>query len=45
MLQQTELHHKGVPSPDGTIHIIGAGPVGLLLTSILQSAAGSSVRL
>jgi 2-polyprenyl-6-methoxyphenol hydroxylase-like FAD-dependent oxidoreductase len=29
----------------GRIHIIGAGPVGLLLTSILQSSEGPPVRL
>src|SRR5688572_32998448 len=29
----------------GRVHIIGAGPVGLLLTALLQSMEGFSVRL
>jgi 2-polyprenyl-6-methoxyphenol hydroxylase-like FAD-dependent oxidoreductase len=29
----------------GTVHVIGAGPVGLLLTALLQSMDGFSVRL
>jgi flavin-dependent dehydrogenase len=29
----------------GQVHIIGAGPVGLLLTALLQSIEGFSVRL
>jgi 2-polyprenyl-6-methoxyphenol hydroxylase-like FAD-dependent oxidoreductase len=31
--------------PGGRVHIIGAGPVGLLLTALLQSVDGFSVRL
>ena len=33
-----------VPS-GGTVHVVGAGPVGLLLTALLQSMDGFSVRL
>ena len=33
-----------VPS-GGTVHIVGAGPVGLMLTALLQSMEGFSVRL
>ena len=29
----------------GTVHIVGAGPVGLMLTALLQSMEGFSVRL
>ena len=29
----------------GTVHVVGAGPVGLLLTALLQSMEGFSVRL
>jgi 2-polyprenyl-6-methoxyphenol hydroxylase-like FAD-dependent oxidoreductase len=29
----------------GQIHVVGAGPVGLMLTALLQSIEGSSVRL
>src|SRR5690349_11394450 len=31
--------------PATTVHVIGAGPVGLLLTALLQSQDGFSVRL
>lgn len=31
--------------PTGTIHVIGAGPVGLMLTAMLQSPDGPPVRL
>ena len=31
--------------PAGRVHVIGAGPVGLLLTALLQSTKGFSVRL
>lgn len=31
--------------PDGRVHVIGAGPVGLFLTALLQSIDGQSVRL
>jgi 2-polyprenyl-6-methoxyphenol hydroxylase-like FAD-dependent oxidoreductase len=30
---------------EGRVHVIGAGPVGLLLTTLLQSADGIPVRL
>ncbi len=33
------------PGRDRRVHIIGAGPVGLLLTALLQSMEGLSVRL
>src|SRR4026207_1225867 len=32
-------------SPGSRVHVIGAGPVGLLLTALLQSMKGFSVRL
>jgi len=32
-------------SPGGRVHVVGAGPVGLLLTALLQSMEGLSVRL
>ena len=35
---------SALPS-DGRVHVIGAGPVGLLLTALLQSREGCSVRL
>ena len=31
--------------PGGRVHILGAGPVGLMLTALLQSTEGFSVRL
>ena len=31
--------------PGGRVHVVGAGPVGLLLTALLQSMEGLSVRL
>ena len=31
--------------PGGQVHILGAGPVGLVLTALLQSMEGFSVRL
>ena len=33
------------PQLSGRVHVIGAGPVGLLLTALLQSTDGFSVRL
>src|SRR5262245_11005190 len=33
------------PTPTGRVHIIGAGPVGLLFTALLQSLGGFSLRL
>ena len=32
-------------APGGRVHVVGAGPVGLLLTALLQSMEGLSVRL
>ncbi len=32
-------------SPEGRVHVIGAGPVGLMLTALLQSIAGRPVSL
>jgi len=37
--------NQGTLLPGGKVHIIGAGPVGLLLTALLQSMDGFSVRL
>ena len=31
--------------PQGTVHVVGAGPVGLFLTALLQSIDGQAVRL
>lgn len=31
--------------PTGTVHVIGAGPVGLFLTALLQTSEGQQVRL
>ena len=45
MLEIQRNHIQQTPHPDGRIHIIGAGPVGLMLTSMLQSADGPPVRL
>ena len=33
------------PRPAGRVHIVGAGPVGLFLTALLQSIDGQAVRL
>ena len=33
------------PPPDLRVHVVGAGPVGLMLTALLQSIDGCSVRL
>ena len=33
------------PQPDLRVHVVGAGPVGLMLTALLQSIDGCSVRL
>jgi len=35
---------ESLPSK-GRVHVVGAGPVGLLLTALLQSMDGVSVRL
>src|SRR5262249_41877055 len=37
-------HSERLPSSMG-VHVVGAGPVGLLLTALLQSMEGVSVRL
>jgi 2-polyprenyl-6-methoxyphenol hydroxylase-like FAD-dependent oxidoreductase len=46
----TKIKDSGLTSSEtapsrGRVHIIGAGPVGLLLTALLQSIEGFSVRL
>ena len=33
------------PPPDLRVHVVGAGPVGLMLTALLQSIDGCSVHL
>ncbi len=33
------------PRPMGTVHIVGAGPVGLFLAALLQSVPGQRIRL
>ena len=33
------------PRPEGRVHIVGAGPVGLFLAALLQSIDGYTVRL
>jgi 2-polyprenyl-6-methoxyphenol hydroxylase-like FAD-dependent oxidoreductase len=39
-------HEPAATSPTGTrVHVVGAGPVGLLLTAMLQSVDGFHVRL
>jgi 2-polyprenyl-6-methoxyphenol hydroxylase-like FAD-dependent oxidoreductase len=35
----------GTARPAGRVHIVGAGPVGLFLTALLQSVEGQEVRL
>ena len=35
----------GRPRPAGRVHVVGAGPVGLFLTALLQSVDGQRVRL
>src|SRR4051812_5385363 len=34
-----------VERPQGRVHVIGAGPVGLFLTALLQSVEGQRIRL
>jgi 2-polyprenyl-6-methoxyphenol hydroxylase-like FAD-dependent oxidoreductase len=36
---------EGALRPQGRIHVIGAGPVGLFLTALLQSVEGQHIRL
>src|SRR4051812_45969530 len=43
--QQSDMQGAGAVRPGGRVHIIGAGPVGLLLAALLQSQEGFSVRL
>jgi 2-polyprenyl-6-methoxyphenol hydroxylase-like FAD-dependent oxidoreductase len=48
--KMTKIKDSGLTSSEtapsrGRVHIIGAGPVGLLLTALLQSIEGFSVRL
>ena len=33
------------PRPEGRVHVVGAGPVGLFLAALLQSVDGCTVRL
>ena len=33
------------PRPEGRVHVVGAGPVGLFLAALLQSVDGYTVRL
>jgi 2-polyprenyl-6-methoxyphenol hydroxylase-like FAD-dependent oxidoreductase len=40
-----DLLEIGTVRPAGRIHVIGAGPVGLFLTALLQSIEGQAVRL
>ena len=47
-IQKTETRiasTEGLPARERRVHIIGAGPVGLLLAALLQSMEGLSVRL
>lgn len=34
-----------IQRPEGRVHVVGAGPVGLFLTALLQSIEGQAVRL
>jgi len=36
---------QAAPTPSGRVHIVGAGPVGLLFAALLQSLGGFSIRL
>jgi 2-polyprenyl-6-methoxyphenol hydroxylase-like FAD-dependent oxidoreductase len=42
---QSDLPSLEAPISPGRVHVIGAGPVGLLVTALLQSMDGVSVRL
>ena len=35
-----QFHNSGTLPSTGRVHVVGAGPVGLLLTALLQSVAG-----
>ena len=42
--QSGSVTFETLPS-EGRVHVVGAGPVGLMLTALLQSMEGLSVRL
>ena len=42
---QSGLATPGSSDSGGRVHVLGAGPVGLLLTALLQPLSGLSVRL
>ena len=39
------MESRSAPARTGRVHVIGAGPVGLLVTALIQSLDGVSVRL
>jgi 2-polyprenyl-6-methoxyphenol hydroxylase-like FAD-dependent oxidoreductase len=45
MLVESSAGSPGSPRSERRVHVIGAGPVGLLLTALLQPVGGLSVRL
>ncbi len=45
MAEELEQHKRSTLPSGSTVHIIGAGPVGLLLTALLQSMEGISICL
>lgn len=45
MPPQSGFETVETPRARGRVHVVGAGPVGLLLTALLQSVEGCSVRL
>jgi hypothetical protein len=45
MPQQTGSASSDLLPPGGRVHVVGAGPVGLLLTALLQPLDGAAVRL
>ena len=45
MQQQSGFSGAGTAASIGRVHVLGAGPVGLLLTALLQPLDGLSVRL
>src|SRR5262249_52403291 len=40
-----DMNDAAARAPGKSFHVIGAGPVGLFLTALLQTAEGASVRL
>ena len=44
-VRSPNVEEPRAPRPPGRIHIVGAGPVGLFLTALLQSIDGQAVRL